>query len=111
LSAACQIGCICGDPDVSEETLRLADDYAKKLGLAYQIRDDILDIEGNPEILGKPVCSDVDNGKLTVLRFMTLEEAGKRCEELTAQAAEILKQFPHHEALYETTMLMLKREK
>jgi geranylgeranyl diphosphate synthase type II len=111
LSAACQIGCICGDPDVSEDTLRLADEYANKLGLAYQIRDDILDIEGNPEILGKPVCSDVDNGKLTILRFITLDEAKKRCEDLTNEAAEILKRFPHHEHLHSFTMAMLKREK
>jgi geranylgeranyl diphosphate synthase type II len=111
LSAACQIGCICADPDVSDETLKLADEYANKLGLVYQIRDDILDIEGNPEILGKPVGSDIDNGKLTVLRFISIDEAKKRCETLTAEAAAILERFPNHENLLELTKHLLERKK
>ncbi|SDM14178.1 polyprenyl synthetase family protein [Bacillus sp. OK048] len=49
--------------------------YAHHLGLAFQIRDDILDLEGNPEVLGKPVGSDTTNHKSTYPQLLSMEGA------------------------------------
>ncbi|MDR0974455.1 MAG: polyprenyl synthetase family protein [Ruminococcus sp.] len=111
LSAACQIGCICASNRVAEETLVSADAYAIKLGLAYQIKDDILDVEGNETLLGKPLGSDADNGKLTYLRFCDIHDAKTRCENLTLEAIAILQRFPANERLIDMTKKLLIREK
>ena len=47
--------------------------FAHHLGLAFQIRDDILDLEGNPEVLGKPVGSDTANEKSTYPQLLSME--------------------------------------
>ena len=49
--------------------------FAHHLGLAFQIRDDILDLEGNPEVLGKPVGSDTANEKSTYPQLLSMEGA------------------------------------
>jgi geranylgeranyl diphosphate synthase type II len=111
LSAACQIGCICADENISEETLLLADQYAQKLGLAYQIKDDILDIEGDESALGKPINSDIENGKLTYLRFCSMEEAKLRTETLTNEAIEILLKFSENKRMIDITKKLLNRDR
>jgi geranylgeranyl diphosphate synthase type II len=111
LSAACQIGCICASNRIAEETLSDANAYAEKLGLAYQIKDDILDVEGDEHLLGKPLGSDSGNGKLTYLRFCSLDEAKARCETLSLEAIAILQRFPSNERLINITKKLLVREK
>jgi geranylgeranyl diphosphate synthase type II len=111
LSAACQIGCICASNRIAEETLSDANAYAEKLGLAYQIKDDILDVEGDETLLGKPLGSDFDNGKLTYLRFCSIDEAKARCETLSLEAIAILQRFPSNERLINITKKLLVREK
>jgi geranylgeranyl diphosphate synthase type II len=111
LSASCQIGCICATIRVAEETLSDANAYAEKLGLAYQIRDDILDVEGNEALLGKPLGSDSDNGKLTYLRFCGIDEAKARCEALSLEAVATLKRFPANERLISITKKLLVRDR
>jgi geranylgeranyl pyrophosphate synthase len=111
LSAACQLGLICGDEDVSDETLEKADAYAMKMGLAFQIKDDILDIESDERTLGKPIHSDLDSGKLTYVSMTGLDNAKRRASELTEQAIAILQQFPNNESLYDITIKMLYRDR
>jgi geranylgeranyl diphosphate synthase type II len=109
LSAACQIGCICASADTATETLQLVNSFAMKLGLAYQIEDDILDVEGDESVLGKPLHSDEDNGKLTYLRFVSIEEAKLRTKQLTDEAIAILQHFPDNENLIDITKKLLSR--
>lgn len=59
----------------NREQLELLSAYAFHLGLAFQIRDDILDLEGNEEVLGKPVGSDTANHKSTYPSLLTMEGA------------------------------------
>ncbi len=58
-----------------EETIKILSDFAYHLGLAFQIRDDILDLEGTEEVIGKPVGSDEANHKGTYPAILTLAGA------------------------------------
>jgi geranylgeranyl diphosphate synthase type II len=63
---------LAGAPEEDVEKLR---QYAYHLGIAFQIRDDILDIEGNQETIGKPVGSDTTNEKTTYPSILTMQGA------------------------------------
>lgn len=75
LRAACLMGVIAAGRSGEEETLCLAAarDYASHLGLAFQIRDDVLDVTSTVEGLGKPIGSDAAQGKVTYLTLVGLE--------------------------------------
>ncbi|MBM7604586.1 geranylgeranyl diphosphate synthase type II [Metabacillus crassostreae] len=60
------------------------------LGLAFQIRDDILDIEGNEQIIGKPVGSDTLNEKTTYPKILTMQGAKAKLDEHIKQAKELI---------------------
>jgi geranylgeranyl diphosphate synthase type II len=64
----------------TEEELTYFKKYARHMGIAFQIQDDILDITGNPEQLGKPVGSDVANSKTTYPKILGLEGATEEME-------------------------------
>ena len=59
ISAAAKLGAICAG--VPNSDIFRVNEFAKNLGIAFQIKDDILDVEGNEEVLGKPIGSDADN--------------------------------------------------
>ena len=94
-----------------EDLLAQAREYGKNLGIAFQIIDDILDATSTPEELGKPVGSDVAEGKTTFVTLLGLEVAKTRAAALTAEAEQILSQFPQHEFLLDLTRELLCREK
>lgn len=73
----------------TEEQIEALTDYAQALGLAFQIKDDILDIVGDSETLGKPAGSDIRQGKSTYVSLLGLEGAGHQlhAQILKAQAA------------------------
>ena len=78
--AACGMGCACGG--ANDAALRKAARvYAENIGLAFQIRDDMLDVESTAEVLGKTIGSDADNGKTTFASLYGLE----KCAELVAE--------------------------
>ena len=62
--------------------------YAKCIGLAFQVQDDILDVEGETEIIGKPRGSDADSEKTTYPRLMGLEKARKKATDLIDESIE-----------------------
>jgi len=62
------------------------DDYASSLGLAFQIRDDILDVKSDTETFGKPVHSDEKNNKTTYISLYGVDGAEKRLKEETDKA-------------------------
>lgn len=91
IEAAVRMGCIFGG--ASKEDTDTCAEYAKNIGLAFQIRDDILDDIGNQELLGKPIGSDKENAKNTFLSFMSVDEAEKLVELHTDLAKSALKKF------------------
>ena len=66
-------------------------EYAEKLGLAFQVIDDILDVSGDEKLLGKPIGSDAKNSKKTFITFMGYDGAKEFAEKLSREAAEIVK--------------------
>ena len=67
--------------------------YAEKLGIAFQIEDDILDVTSTQEVLGKAIGSDAANDKITYLSFVNIDEAKKHVEKFTKEAIESLNIF------------------
>ena len=67
--------------------------YGRSIGLAFQIADDILDVEGDPQLLGKKVGVDAERGKATFPALYGLEEARRRAAELRDEALEALSIF------------------
>jgi len=75
ISAATRSGAIMGGG--TPEEVEALGEYGKLIGLAFQIHDDYLDITSNEEILGKPIGSDITEGKMTILAVKTLEKASE----------------------------------
>ena len=73
ISASCQLGALMAS--ASDEQIAALKNYGEKIGQAFQIRDDILDIEGTEEVLGKQKGADIKNGKLTLPLLYALNTA------------------------------------
>ena len=86
--SVCALAC---EPDDSRRVAM--DRFSRDIGLAFQIRDDILDVEGDTEVIGKPVGSDLDLDKATWPAVFGLEESRARCNELLAAAMQCLQDF------------------
>jgi len=80
-------------PDLDSDDVRTLDDYAAKLGLAFQVIDDVLDCEADTATLGKTAGKDSDNDKPTYVKLMGLQAARAYAESLTAEAAALLEPF------------------
>lgn len=91
IMAACMMGCIAASAD--EELIEAAKRYALNIGLAFQIRDDILDVVGNAEELGKNTGIDAQNGRCTYVSILGLEEAQKMVNSYTTAALKALDAF------------------
>ena len=80
-------------PDLDSDDVRTLDNYAAKLGLAFQVIDDVLDCEADTATLGKTAGKDSDNNKPTYVKLMGLQAARTYAETLTAEAAALLELF------------------
>lgn len=89
IEAACVVGCHVGGAD--EATLAAARDYSRAIGLAFQIIDDILDVEGDPKLLGKPVASDAPREKANYVSIMGINGARRFAQLYTENAVAAIK--------------------
>ena len=76
--------------EASEKDIERLTIYAEKIGLAFQIKDDILSEEGNPEITGKPVGNDKEMGKCTYVSYYGLDGAKKELDKIIKEAIDEL---------------------
>ena len=111
IKCAVRLGCLSVGAD--EASMAQADIYADAIGLAFQIRDDILDVIGSTEELGKPVGSDAEQQKATFATVLGTERAQTLAEKLTRTALEALKQLnvAEDDPLYEMTVELCSRKK
>jgi geranylgeranyl diphosphate synthase type II len=109
--AAAKLGCIAAGVDDNDPRYNAAIEFARAIGLAFQIIDDILDATSSLERLGKNVGVDKDRNKTTFLSFMTIEAANEYARELTDKAKAELSVFNNNEMLCELADYLLTREK
>ncbi len=79
MSAACQIGALLGG--VEERLEQTMEDFGLNLGITFQLVDDILDFTGDPKEMGKPVCNDLKEGKITLPFIHALRQGGPEEQE------------------------------
>ncbi|HNZ88500.1 MAG TPA: polyprenyl synthetase family protein [Candidatus Cloacimonas acidaminovorans] len=88
INLSLRFGALAGE--AKEEELKILDEYGKLIGLVFQIVDDLLDIEGTQEELGKTIGKDAESAKATFPAVYGIAESHKKAEELTEKAREIL---------------------
>lgn len=106
-------GAVCGSilAGANEEELKYAAEYAEKLGLAFQIIDDILDCTSDEKTLGKPIGSDEKNGKTTYVTLLGIDGAKAEAERLSNEALTALCKIKgDNAALRELTADLLDRK-
>lgn len=110
IEASVMIGAVLAG--ASEEEIRTMEEIAGKIGMAFQIQDDILDVTGTAETLGKPVHSDEKNEKMTYVVWKGLEESGKAVERLTQEALEELRKLSSEDGFLRQLLIsLIHREK
>jgi len=92
ISASVMSTC-CLAPRMTEDERDVMHQFSRDIGIAFQIRDDILDVEGATDIIGKPSGSDAGLGKATWPGLFGLGESKRRCDKLLAHAVESLSTF------------------
>lgn len=106
ISAACTLGVIAAGG--TDEQLDAAAQYAAGLGLAFQIRDDMLDVIGDEQKLGKQTGKDIE--KNTYPRLFSMEQCQKKVDKLTNYALDALKIFPEHSFLRTLALSLVERD-
>ncbi len=97
---AVRLGALCAG-EKGQAILPQLDRYAKAVGLAFQIQDDILDIVGDTETMGKPKGSDIEHNKSTYPSLLGLEGAMEKADELLQEALHALALIPYNTRLLE----------
>lgn len=110
LEASMMVGAVLAG--ATEEEVAVIEQIASDVGLAFQIRDDILDETSTLETLGKPIHSDERNEKTTYVTLKGLEQATKDVEEISARGLKRLAELPYeNEFLTELIKALVYREK
>ncbi len=106
ITAACCMGVAAGKG--TEEQMRAAAEFAASIGLAFQIRDDMLDVIGDAEKLGKAVHAD--QKKNTFVSIYGMERCAQWIEEENCKALNALSVFPNHEFLAQLADMLANRD-
>ncbi len=110
IEASMLIGAILAGATKSEQ--KIVEEVAGKVGLAFQIQDDILDVTSTMEVLGKPIGSDEKNQKMTYVAYEGLEKAKEEVAALSGQAiAQMNSLVVKNEFLTELLRYLIAREK
>lgn len=109
IQASMMIGAVLAG--ASEEQVQVVESVAGKIGMAFQIQDDILDVEGDEAKLGKPIGSDEKNEKSTYVTFAGIEKSKEEVKRLTDEAVAELNSLPvHNEFLNELLNYLVYRD-
>ena len=109
ISAAAELGCIASEMPAAMRRQALT--YADALGRGFQIRDDMLDVEGDQAVFGKPIGSDAEEGKVTFVNVIGLDGCRRAVSACTEQAKAAVADWPDHDFLWELADRMVGRTK
>ena len=109
ISAAAELGCIAAEMPAAMRAQALA--YADAIGRGFQIRDDMLDVEGDQAVFGKPIGSDAEEGKVTFVDVIGLDACRREVAACTEQAKSAVAEWPEHDFLWELADRMVGRTK
>ena len=109
IKASVRIGAILAG--ASEIEIEKLSEYAEKIGLAFQVKDDILSEIGDSKELGKPVGNDRERGKCTYTTKYGLEKAQEMLENITKEAIQIVDSYSNGEFLKELALYIANRNK
>ena len=109
ISAAAELGCIASEMPATMRQQALS--YADALGRGFQIRDDMLDVEGDQAVFGKPIGSDAEEGKVTFVNVIGLDGCRRAVSACTEQAKAAVADWPDHDFLWELADRMVGRTK
>ena len=109
IAGAAELGCVAAE--MSAEMRQQAVAFARELGLAFQIRDDMLDVMGEEAELGKPIGSDREEGKVTYVDLKGLAGCAQMVDECTARAKASIADWKDHDFLWELADRMVGRTK
>ncbi len=99
IRVAAQLGVLAAGLGVDSPEMKAAEGYAERVGLAFQVIDDILDVTSTPEAMGKSVGGDADHHKNTFLSFSEIPEAEAFADRLTEEAIARISPFDGSERL------------
>lgn len=105
IRSACLLGVLAGNG--TAEQFKAAETFANHIGLAFQIRDDMLDVIGNAEELGKAV--GVDTVKNTFVQLYGLDKCNSLVKEHTQAAIDALYEFPNHDYMHQMALYLTDR--
>ncbi len=110
IEASMMIGAVLAGAD--REQVTAVHDIASSIGMAFQVQDDILDVCGDSKVLGKPVLSDEENGKVTYVTIHGVEESKRYVRELSEKAVRGLEEIGgDYEFLKQLVIWLINRRK
>ena len=110
IECAALLGCIAAGVSDDSVMYRDAKRYASAIGLAFQIKDDILDATADSATLGKTAGKDKESGKTTFLSFMSIKEAEDTAKALTNEAISVISAYDNSDILTALAEYLLIRE-
>jgi geranylgeranyl pyrophosphate synthase len=99
IRAAVQIGALVGDPTLPDTTLQRVGEFASRVGLAFQVIDDVLDVTESSVTLGKPANSDLVADKSTYVKLLGVDGARCLADSLLSEALDMLAGLGLHNTL------------
>ena len=110
IRVAAQLGCLAAGVPVDDGRMRAAEVYAESIGLAFQIIDDILDVTGSAEVLGKNPGQDAKENKTNYLSFYPIDTAALHARELTEKAIGAISDYEGSDFLVSLAGYLASRE-
>ena len=110
IEVSATLGCLAAGLSLDDPRTEAAKRFARGIGLAFQVVDDVLDVTADAALLGKPIGSDAENEKTTFLTYFTTDEALDYARAVTTEAKEALTGLPSSAILQELADYLVSRD-
>jgi geranylgeranyl diphosphate synthase type II len=110
IKVSAKMGCLAAGCAEDSPEMAAALEYAARIGLAFQIIDDIMDVTVSEEVLGKSAGSDAENNKTTFMTYYSVDDAKAYATRLTAEAVSAIADYAGSETLTDLAAYLLDRD-